>query len=114
MDKNIILIKTDWIQIKTQPNHSLSDITELIRDISNLNVSFILLDLQKAFDTINHEYRPYELEAYRVRGVNLDWFTSYLSERNQCVIINSKIWKPLTNNCGVPDLFRDHCSFFSV
>ena len=54
------------------------------------------------FDTINHEFLLYKLEAYGVRGVCLDWFTSYLSKRSQCVSINGKVSKPLLIDCGVP------------
>ena len=74
----------------------------MIRDNSNLDISCILLDLQKDFDTINHEFLLYKLEAYGVRGVCLDWFTSYLRKRSQCVSINGKVSKPLLIDCGVP------------
>ena len=80
MDKNKLLYPRQFgFRSKLSPIHALSDITEMIRDNSNLDISCILLDLQKAFDTINHEFLLYKLEAYGVRGVCLDLFTSYLS-----------------------------------
>ena len=104
MDKNKLLYPRQFgFRSKLSPIHSLSDITEMIRDISNLDISCILLDLQKAFDTINHEFLLYKLEPYGVRGVCLDWFTSYLSKRSQCVSINGKVSKPLLIDCGVPE-----------
>ena len=103
MDKNKLLYPRQFgFRSKLSPIHALSDITEMIRDNSNLDISCILLDLQKAFDTINHEFLLYKLEAYGVRGVCLDWFTSYLSKRSQCVSINGKVSKPLLIDCGVP------------
>ena len=103
MDKNKLLYPRQFgFRSKLSPIHALSDITEIIRDNSNLDNFCILLDLQKAFDTINHEFLLYKLEAYGVRGVCLDWFTSYLSKRSQCVSINGKVSKPLLINCGVP------------
>ena len=103
MDKNKLLYPRQFgFRSKLSPIHALSDITEMIRDNSNLDISCILLDLQKAFDTTNHEFLLYKLEAYGVRGVCLDWFTSYLSKRSQCVSINGKVSKPLLIDCGVP------------
>ena len=103
MDKNKLLYPRQFgFRSKLSPIHALSDITEMIRDNSNLDIFCILLDLQKAFDTINHEFLLYKLEAYGVRRVCLDWFTSYLSKRSQCVSINGKVSKPLLIDCGVP------------
>ena len=103
MDKNKLLYPKQFgFRSKLSPMHALSDITEMIRDNSNLDISCILLNLQKAFDTKNHEFLLYKLEAYGVRGVCLDWFTSYLSKRSQCVSINGKVSKPLLIDCGVP------------
>ena len=48
----------------------------------------MLLDLRKTFDTINHEILLFHLESYGVRGNCLEWFSSYLNDRTQCVTIN--------------------------
>ena len=45
----------------------------------------IFLDLSKAFDSLEHEVVYKKLEMYGIRGVCLDWFKSYLSNRSMIV-----------------------------
>ena len=58
-----------------------------------------ILDLRKAFDTVNHEILLMKLE-HGIRDV-LNWFQSYLSNRKQYVSIHESS-EPLEINCGVP------------
>lgn len=62
----------------------------------------VFIDLQKAFDTVNHSILLRKLEHYGVRGTALDWFTSYLSDRNQYVSVNGHTSDHLKISCGVP------------
>ena len=75
---------------KHSTTHALINITEKIREALDQNkVSCgIFVDLQKAFDTVNHEILLYKLNYYGFRGIINDWFRSYLYERKQTVSIN--------------------------
>ena len=62
----------------------------------------ILMDLSKAFDTINHELLIAKLEAYGFEDSALEIVQSYLSDRWQRTKVNTSFstWKELL--CGVP------------
>ena len=62
----------------------------------------IYIDLQKAFDTVNHFILIQKLEKYGVRGLVLDWFKSYLINRKQYTVISDYQSKLQTVTCGVP------------
>jgi len=60
------------------------------------------VDLQKAFDTVNHEILLCKLNYYGFRGIINDWFRSYLYERKQKVCINGYESETKTLQHGVP------------
>ena len=62
----------------------------------------IFLDLTKAFDTVNHGVLLGKLERYGVRGLPLQWFASYLKDRQQYVSISGQCSSQRTINIGIP------------
>ncbi len=85
-------------------NHALISLTESIKNTLD-NKRFgcgIFLDLQKAFDTVNHQILLKKLEHYGIRGTALAWFSSYLSNRKQYVSVNGHNSGHLNVTCGVP------------
>ena len=63
-------------------------------------VGMVLLDLQKAFDTVDHEILCNKLEAMGIN--NTKWFKSYLGDMTQIVVANGTPSEPGTVSCGVP------------
>ena len=57
-------------------------------DDGNIGCGGVYVDLQKAFDTLDHQILLAKLNHYGICGVSNDWFKSYLSNRNQYVCIN--------------------------
>ena len=85
-------------------DHALVSLTEAIKNALD-NRKFgcgIFLDLQKAFDTVNHNILLSKLEHYGIRGTALEWFKSYLSERKQYVSVNGANSSYPNVTCGVP------------
>ncbi|CAB3992510.1 Hypothetical predicted protein [Paramuricea clavata] len=62
----------------------------------------LLLDLKKAFDTVDHPILLKKLEMYGVDPNSINWFRSYLTGRNQCTSINGTLSSLLPVTCGVP------------
>ena len=81
-------------------SHALVNITENTRkalDGRNIGCG-IFVDLQKAFDTVDHQILLTKL----IHGVSNDWFKFYLSNRNQYDSINGFDSGVAAINCGVP------------
>ena len=62
-------------------------------------MGMLLLDVQKAFDSVNHEILCSKLEAM---GIDPSWFKSYLSNRQQLVSIDGINSSLKQLSCGVP------------
>jgi hypothetical protein len=95
-------------QFGFRKNHSTTHpMTLLLNNLTNsLNSKkhsiVIFCDLKKAFDTCNHSILLSKLSSIGVRGTELQWFKSYLTDRQQFVTIDDTDSILLTILNGVP------------
>ena len=57
----------------------------------------VVIDLQKAFDTVNHKMLLSKLRALGLDQVAIKWFASYLEDRHQIV----QIWDTHSDSCSI-------------
>ena len=62
----------------------------------------IFHDFSKAFDTVDHAILLRQLEFFGFRGRNLQWLSSFLSNRTQFVEVDNKRYFLCKTNIGVP------------
>jgi len=77
---------------------------DILLNINSQQVTLmVLLDLSVAFDTVNNDILLERLDkAIGMRGVTLEWFPSYLSNRCQQVCIDGSLSNQYHLSCGVP------------
>ena len=105
LDKSEVFYELQFgFRKKYSTNHALLNIMEEIRSkLDNKTFSCgVFIDLEKAFDTVNHNILLHKLRHYGIRGVANAWFSSYLSDRKQKVSLNGISSNLLNIGCGVP------------
>ena len=84
-------------QFGFRKGHSTSQaITEIAENLRkaidhNMYSCGVFLDFSKAFDTVNHNILLSKLEAYGIRGLPIQLFTSYLINRKQYTSLENNV-----------------------
>ena len=105
LDKHSVLSENQYgFRKKRSTNLAIMElITKISKAIDDKEYTMgVFLDLSKAFDTVNHNILLYKLEHFGIRGVVLEWFKNYLSNRKQIVKYKLTVSNGLTMKCGVP------------
>ncbi len=104
IELNKLLCKNQFgFQRGLSTEHCILHLTNYVTQALNENkyAIGIFLDLQKAFDVVDHSTLMTKLKNMGVGGVGLAWFESYLSNRCQVVDINGKFSSKKTINISV-------------
>ena len=102
--ENVIYKQQFGFTPKHSTTHAIIIITEKIREALNKGKFScgVFVDLQKAFDTVNHEVLLKKIYQYGIRGNTYEWFKSYLTDRLQFVSILGFDSDKLSIKHGVP------------
>ena len=89
---------------KHSTDHTLLNIMENIKNKMDTKTFScgIFVDLEKAFDTVNHTILLKKLEYYGITASAKFWLTDYLSARKQRVVIENEMSSYSFVSCGVP------------
>ena len=101
---NILTNEQFGFRVKHSTSHVICDVINKLHNSCD-NKKFtclILLDLSKAFDTVNHKILLSKLEKYGVRGNSLKLINDYLTNRKQVVHVNNTYSDQQSIVCGVP------------
>ena len=102
--KNILVRNQYGFREQYSPYMALLDIVDKItKSIEDGKVALaIFIDLQKAFDSLDHNILLQKLSHYGIRGTALNWFTSYLCNRTQYVVYGAVKSSTQEIKWGVP------------
>ncbi|CAB4005771.1 Hypothetical predicted protein, partial [Paramuricea clavata] len=90
-----------FIRGKSTTTQLLGVYHEILESVASGNeVDAIYLDFSKAFDKVPHHLLLRKLETLGIRGSLLSWFQSYITDRQQRVVLHGVCsdWLPVTSS----------------
>ena len=87
LQNNLFYEKQFGFQASNSTEHAVIQLISQILDAFNENkyTLGIFIDLSKAFDTVDHNILLKKLDMHGIKGKNLKWFHSYLTNRKQFI-----------------------------
>ena len=89
-----------WFSTETSLIHTTDAFLKGIDD--KKLTACVLLDMSKAFDSVDHQILLRKIQSVGASTSALKWFNSYLTNLYQVVRIHSSVSDPLPVECGVP------------
>ena len=105
LEQNDLIYKHQYgFRKQHSTNHAITCMIEKIKQKldKKIWVAGVFIDLEKAFDTVNHNILLQKLSHYGIAGTALSWFTSYLTNRHQRVSLDGNVSDYKKIVCGVP------------
>lgn len=105
LESNNILSKNQFgFRSGISTEDALLRVVSFINDCKNKNFSTsgLFIDLQKAFDMVDHCILMGKMDSMGIRGIPYEWFRSYLDNRIQMVGCNGSRSTPGVITSGVP------------
>ena len=104
-NKNSLFSQSQFGFLKNKSTEdAVIDLTEAIYDSLNSKKHHVslMIDLKKAFDTVNHNILLKKLQLYGIRGIGLDWIRDYLTNRRSYVALGKDSSGTKVTNIGIP------------
>ena len=103
-DKNILHVNQSTFRPRHSTESCLKHLTDSILEGcgKGLHTGMILIDLQKAFVTINYVIILGKMTFLNFSQSTIAWFRPYLTNRSFIVDVNSTLSEPTELVCGVP------------
>ena len=93
-----------YVHVSYSTETALIDLSDRIKFSMDkaLYTGMVMIDLQKAFDTVNHAIMSDKLGAVGCDDGSVNWFNSYLPSRSQFMDIKGTLSDRGEVTCGVP------------